>query len=138
MILWVMTSGSEGTPTGCEFSPKSTINSSGVPVTRQKLAVGFDMPIGKIHARHFRKLRLKPVHERLIVEVERLGECESTLLPDENIIDAPSTVAVPRRNHIPEHLVHAAGPHPGQRHRLLVFDEPHQAVTGTAVNFGIE
>ena len=27
-----------GTPNGCEFRPKSMINSSGVPVTRQKLA----------------------------------------------------------------------------------------------------
>jgi hypothetical protein len=34
----VIATGSVGTPKGCGFSPKSMINSSGVPVTRQKLA----------------------------------------------------------------------------------------------------
>ena len=38
MIRWVITIGSVGVPNGCGLRPKSIINSSGVPVTRQKLA----------------------------------------------------------------------------------------------------
>ena len=38
MIRWPTLIGSLGMPTGWGFKPKSIINSSGVPVTRQKFA----------------------------------------------------------------------------------------------------
>ena len=102
-----------------------------------KLTVRLDVPLLEVHARRLGKLGFETVHKCLIIEVEGFGECEATLLAKENLVDAPSAVAVPRRYDVSDQLVHSARSHPGQRHRLLVLDEPHEAVARTDVHFRV-
>ena len=72
-----------------------------------KLTVRLDVPLLEVHARRLGKLGFETVHKCLIIEVEGFGECEATLLAKENLVDAPSAVAVPRRYDVSDQLVHS-------------------------------